>query len=170
MQEASGERCLSLLLSRREVREYEPRPVPEPIVERILEAGRMAGSAKNRQPWAFILIRERQRLVELAAFGQSAQHLKQAAFAVVIARRDEYLQDPFDAGRAAQNMMLAAHFLGLGSCPATLHDQEGARRFLGVPEHYVIQVCIAFGYPVPKKRMGRVVRRPLQELLHIERW
>jgi len=167
---APADECLRLLMSRREVREYLPRPVPEELVMEVLEAGRVAGSAKNRQPWSFILVRDPERLAELSRFGQSAQHLARAAFGVVIVRSDEYFQDPFDAGRAAQNMMLAAHMLGLGSCPISLHNQEGARRFLGVPEGYVVQVCIAFGFAAPRAPRGKLLRRPLEELLHFERW
>jgi nitroreductase len=162
--------ALHCIYSRRETREYLDREVPEDVVWRIVEAGRLAGSAKNRQPWDFILIRSRERLRELARYGQSTRHLPSAAFAIVIVRRDEYFQDPFDAGRAAQNMMLAAHALGVGSCPITLHDQVGAKRYLGVPEDRVIQVCIAFGYPAPRKRRGKVLRRPVEEILHLERW
>ena len=162
--------ALRCIYSKREVREYEDREIPEDVVLKILEAGRLAGSAKNRQPWDFILIRDRERLRELAKFGSHAEHLAKAGFAVVITVRGEYFQDPFDAGRAAQNMMLAAHALGVGSCPVTLHDEEGARKYLEIPQDRRIQVCIAFGYPRETRRRGRVRRKPLEEILHRERW
>jgi nitroreductase len=162
--------ALECIKGRRETREFLDRPVPEEVVRQVLEAGRLAGSAKNRQPWDFILIQDRERLHQLSRFGDYATHLAEAAFAVVIARRDEYQQDAFDTGRAAQNMLLAAHALGLGGCPITLHKGEEARRFLGVPEDRVIQVCLAFGYPRPVVRRGRVRRRPLEDVVHLERW
>ncbi|HIQ29948.1 MAG TPA: nitroreductase [Candidatus Caldiarchaeum subterraneum] len=162
--------ALKCIYSKREVRDFLDKEVPEDVIIRILEAGRLAGSAKNRQPWDFILVKDRQRLRELSRFGNHAEHVKKASFAVVITVRGDYFQDPFDAGRAAQNMMLAAHTLGVGSCPVTLHDEEGARSFLEVPEDRRIQVCIAFGYPRGVERRGKVRRKPLEEVLHRERW
>jgi nitroreductase len=83
---------------------------------------------------------------------------------------DKYVQDRFDAGRAAQNMMLAAHFLGVGSCPITLHDEEGAKAFLKIPKELRIAVCIAFGYSAEGRPRGRVVRKTLEEILHLEEY
>lgn len=162
--------ALQCLFTKRETRDYRPEQVPEELMKTILEVGRLAGSAKNRQPWDFILLRDPDRLSGLSKFGQSAQHMAKASFAVVIVIRNEYMQDPFDAGRVAQNMMLAAHALGVGSCPVTLHDEQGARQYLGVPAERRIQVCVAFGYPVPLKRKGKVRRRLLDETLHLEKW
>jgi len=162
--------ALSCIYSKRETRDFIDRDVPEEVIMRILEAGRLAGSAKNRQPWDFILITDKKRLGELAKFGNHAEHLRKAAFAVVITVRGEYFQDPFDAGRAAQNMMLAAHALGVGSCPTTLHSEEEAKQYLGIPKDRKIQVCIAFGYPREIRRKGRVIRKPMEQILHREKW
>ena len=162
--------ALECIYSKREVRDFREEEVPEELVRKILEAGRLAGSAKNRQPWEFILVRDKERLRELAKYGNHADHLAKASFAVVITIPGDYLQDPFDAGRAAQNMMLAAHALGVGSCPITLHMEEGARRFLGVPDNRRIQACIAFGYPGQVRRRGRVIGKPLEQIVHYERW
>jgi len=161
---------LRLILSKRETREFLDNPVEEDVIFRVLEAGRLAGSAKNRQPWEFILVRDRKNLQDLSTYGDHASHLAKAAFAVVITVPDTYIQDRFDAGRAAQNMMLAAHALGVGSCPITLHNHEGAKRFLNIPDELNIVVCIAFGYPAQTKKRGRVMRRPLDEFLHYERY
>ncbi|MDW8083963.1 MAG: nitroreductase [Candidatus Caldarchaeum sp.] len=161
---------LSKIYSKRETREFLEMQVSDELVTKVLEAGRLAGSAKNRQPWVFILVREKANLEKLSEFGHHAQHLPRAAFAVVIAVPDTYVQDRFDAGRAAQNMMLAAHVLGLGSCPITLHEEEEAKQFLGLPPELRIAVCIAFGYPKPVKRKGRVIRKPLEQILHVEKY
>lgn len=135
-----------------------------------LDAGRLAGSAKTKQPWSFILMRERIELEELARYGNSTKPLREAAFAVVIAIPYDYMQDRFDAGRAAQNMMLAAHVLGIGSCPVSLHDADGARKHLNLPAGLQVQVAVAFGYPASTKRKGKVMRKPLEEILHIGKW
>jgi nitroreductase len=159
-----------MLLSKRETRLYLDKPVPDEVVFKVLEAGRLAGSAKNRQPWEFILVRDRERLAGLSKYGHFASHLPNAAFAVVIVVPDKYVQDRFDAGRAAQNMMLAAHFLGVGSCPITLHDEEGAKAFLKIPKEFRIAVCIAFGYSAEGRPKGRVVRKTLEDILHLEEY
>jgi len=159
-----------MLLAKRETRLYLDKPVPDEVVFKVLEAGRLAGSAKNRQPWEFILVRNRERLEGLSKYGHFASHLSNAAFAAVIVVPDQYIQDRFDAGRAAQNMMLAAHFLGIGSCPITLHDEEGAKAFLKIPKELRIAVCIAFGYSAEGRPRGRVVRKTLQEILHLEEY
>ncbi|MFQ5761732.1 MAG: nitroreductase family protein [Candidatus Bathyarchaeia archaeon] len=162
--------ALRCILSKRETRIFLDKPVPREIVTQVLEAGRVAGSAKNRQPWSFILVQDKQQLKELSRYGQFAQHLPQAGFAIVIVTNAEYMQDPFDAGRAAQNMMLAAHALGLGSCPLTFHDEEGAKKFLGVPEEKRVQVGIAFGYPAEQKRRGKIKRRAFEQIVRYEKW
>jgi nitroreductase len=146
----------------RETRLYLDKPVPDEVAFRVLEAGRPAGSAKNRQRWEFILVRDRERLEKLSRYGQFASHLPNASFAVVIVVSDKYIQDRSDAGRAEQNMMLAAHFLGVGSCPITFHDEEGAKAFLKIPKELRIAVCIAFGYSAegrPRGCSGKRLRR-----------
>ncbi|MEM4239530.1 MAG: nitroreductase family protein, partial [Nitrososphaerota archaeon] len=170
LESVNGDAVLRLILSKRETRLYADKPVPDDVVFKVLEAGRLAGSAKNRQPWQFILVRDRQNLESLSRFGDFAAHLAKAAFAVVLLVPDKYVQDRFDAGRAAQNMMLAAHVLGLGSWPVTLHRMEEAKRFLNVPPELSIVVCVAFGYSAEGGRRGRVARKPLQEILHIEKY
>ncbi len=87
----------------------------------------------------------------------------------------------FDAGRAAQNMMLAAWAEGVGSCIAALHDEPCARAILGVPDDMHVQIAISFGYPDPDARpsiegrpreriLAGLGRRPLAEIVHVEQW
>jgi len=162
--------ALECIYSKRETREFKDEEIPEDLIKKILEAGRLAGSAKNRQPWNFILIKDKRRLLELSKFGYYAQHLAKASFGLVIVIDNEYIHDSFDAGRSAQNMMLAAHSMGIGSCPVTLHREEEAKEFLGIPKDKRIQICLAFGYPLYKRRKGKVKRKNLEEILHLERW
>ena len=171
-----------VIRTKRAVRDYEPRPVPAEVVERVLQAGRLAGSARNLQPWRFILVRETENKEALSRCGRYARHLAQAAFVVVLCtEREARRWAPFDAGRAAQNMMLAAWDQGVGSCVVALHDEASARTLLGIPEAYDIQVAIAFGYPLaagegPVQRfirtrvLGVRGRKPLDELVFYERW
>ncbi len=156
----------------RAVRQYETRPVPDESITRILKAGRWTGSSKNTQPWQFILVRDRQELSALSQCGDYAQHLRSAAFAIVIVT-EKMRRSEFDAGRCCQNLMLAAWDDGVGSCIASMHRADQARQILGIPDEMELQPVIAFGYPAPGAinpvpRKG--ARKPLDEILHNEKW
>ena len=164
----------------RAVRRFADRLVPEEALRRILEAGRWAGSAKNRQPWHFIVVRDRAMLDRLATCGQYATHLRGAAVAVVIVTGSGRWDD-LDAGRCGQNMMLAAWTEGIGACIASLHHEAKARATLGVPDGMKVQMAISFGYPAPgpddkieglpkSQVLASLGRKPLAELVHHERW
>ncbi len=168
--------------TKRAIRDYDTRPVPDSVVRRVLDAGRRAGSARNVQPWRFVLVREQARKKALSECGRFAAHLATAAFVVVICTDAGHRRwAGFDAGRAAQNMMLAAWDQGVGSCVVALHDEPRARELLRVPATYDIQVAIAFGYPSSKGegRFQRFVRtkvlrvtgrKPLTEMVFEEEW
>jgi nitroreductase len=163
----------------RVVREFDPRPIENAHLDRILNAGRRTGSSKNRQDWAFIVVRERSHLRELAAVGRYASHLAGAALAVALVRpvaRDEHQLTTFlwDLGRAAQNMVLAAWELGIGSVPATVYDLDLAAALLRLPSDRRCDFLLSFGYPAdpsrltaPKRAGGR---RSLPDLVHEEHW
>ncbi len=108
--------------TKRDSRDYAEAPISEELLQGILQAGRMAGSSKNTQPWAFVVLREASGKNELAACGQFAQHMLSAplVIAVVLTSSDG---GAFDAGRASQNMMLAAWAKGITSGPVAMHDQ-----------------------------------------------
>lgn len=155
------------IASRREVRDYEPRPLPPDVEERILDAGRLAGSAKNRQPWRFHIVPGE----VLADFVYEPTNLRGAPFvvAVVVSGKGPV---SFDAGRAAQNMLLAAWNEGVGSSPNGISDEPAARAALELEEDERIAIVLSFGYPArprdPESRSAaewsaRANRRPLQE-------
>lgn len=158
----------------RAVRAFSVEPLPEEAVARILNAGRLAGSAKNMQPWHFVAVQQRETLQALAACGAFAGHLAGAALGVALVTADPFyrLSVPFDLGRAAQNMMLAAWELGIGSVMATIYRPDQAREILGVPPEYTIPWCISFGYPAePQDRPPRKGgRRSAEEVIHHEKW
>jgi len=164
----------------RAVRQYTDQSIGDEIITRILEAGRWAGSAKNTQPWQFIVVKERETLNRLAGCGTYASHLREAAFAIVVVAEPTPRAD-FDSGRAVENMMLAAWGEGIGSCIASMHREADAKKVLGIPEHLKLQQAIAFGYPrtdvTPtiegkplKDVLAALGRRPLAEIVHHERW
>jgi nitroreductase len=165
--------------SLRVVRAFAPRPMEPWIVERILHAGRRTGSSKNLQRWAFVVCRDRAQLAELATLGPWAGHLAGAAVAIALLTPDPRvpgapLSVTWDLGRAAQNMMLAAWEVGVGSVPATVYEHQRARDLLGYPAGWQCEFIISFGYPsdpaqldAPKRTGGR---KRLAEIVHEERW
>mgnify|MGYP000462789420 FL=1 len=162
----------------RVVRAFSDEPIADGHLERILNAGRRTGSSKNDQHWAFVVIRDRDHLRELASVGHYAGHLAGATVAIAIVTPDasgHYNNSVmWDSGRAAQNMVLAAWELGIGSVPATVYDHELASRLLGLPEDRRCDFLLSFGHPAdaakltaPNRAGGRL---PLSDLVHEERW
>ncbi len=164
---------------KRAIRRFADRPLQPEHLERILEAGRRAGSSKNSQRWAFIVCHDREHLRELSVVGPWAGHLAGAAVAIALVTPDPAATDAplsvmFDLGQAAENMILVAWELGIGSVPATVYDHDLARRLLGYPADRHCEFLLSFGYPAdpsdltrPLKAGGRV---PLAEIVHDERW
>ena len=156
----------------RVVRTFAPRPLDPGHLRRILAAARRTGSSKNRQEWAFIVVRDRSRLAELARVGPYAGHLAGAAAAIALVSPAG--RDRWDLGRAAQNMVLAAWELGVGSVPATVYEPGLVALLLGLPEGHDCRYLLSFGYPAdagdltrPNRRGGR---KPLDEVAFDERW
>ena len=155
--------------SKRDSRSYTEQAISDETLEDILQAGRMAGSSKNTQPWRFVVLRDQKRREELAACGQFATPMLAAPLAIAIVLAPG--GNAFDAGRTAQNMMLAAWDAGITSCPVAMHDRECAAKVLGTPDGHVVAMVITFGYPESKESMHRgIVRTALSELVHYERW
>jgi nitroreductase len=163
----------------RTIRRFSDRPVDEAALRSILDAGRRAGSSKNLQRWDFVVVRGRALLDELGAVGPWAGHLRGASVAVALVTPDPRADDAplsvvFDLGRAAENMVLAAWALGIGSCPATVYEQDVARRLLGYPGTHHCEYLLSFGYPADPTDLGRPNeaggRKPLAGVVHDERW
>jgi len=149
------------IASKRDERRYAERPVPEAALERILDAGRLAGSARNRQPWEFVVVADP---ALLAGAVYEPGNLQGAALAIAILGKGG-----FDAGRAAQNMMLAAWDEGIASCPNGIADGAAAAAILGGEP----AIVLSLGYPAsardPAGRSARewserANRKPLGEL------
>ena len=163
----------------RVVRRFADRPLEPRALTAILDAGHRASSSKNRQRWSFIVVTERERLLELAGVGPYAGHVGGAAAAVALVTPDPHRPDAslsisWDLGLAAQNMILAAWALGIGSCPATVYDADLARRLLGFPPDLVCGYVLSFGHPADPTDLTRPLkpggRRPLAEIAHEDRW
>jgi len=161
---------------KRAIRKFQDKPLPEDVIGAILNAGRRSQSSKNEQGWNFIAIRNKTTLKALSECGAYAGHLAGAALgvAIVTPNPEGKFQDLFDAGQAAAYMQLAAWELGVGSCIASIYEPEKARQILGFPPEWHLRIALSFGYPAdetklsaPPKKGGR---RPLEELVHWEKW
>jgi nitroreductase len=162
------------VVSKREVRDYADRPLEPAAERRILEAGRVAGSSKNRQMRRFVVVRDDDARDEVASSVYMGDNVRGAAMvvAVVIGAKGP---TAFDAGRAAQNMMLAASNDGVGSCPNGIADAERLRAAVGHGEDESVATVLTFGYPATPRRdpsslpaqewVARADRRPFEEIV-----
>jgi nitroreductase len=165
----------------RAVRQLRPDPLPETVVHDVLEVARWSGSAGNRQPWEFLVVRDREMLRRLAGIdGANAQHLANAALGIVIVMHPEAPElDAYDEGRLAERILLAAaahrvgaaigHFTGPGDTWAASAE---AKRLLGIPESLQVRETISLGYPAAHRQAtpNPPGRKPLEELVHWERY
>src|SRR5919202_508047 len=142
--------------ARRNVRQYRDQPVARGDLERILEAGRRAPSSSNWQPWNFVVVTDRQQLVELAkAWERGGRHIaRSAATIALVAREPEDARQRdllmYDLGQATANIMLAAADIGIGSGHSAVMDQDQARRVLGFPNGYVAAYPVGLVYPADR--------------------
>jgi nitroreductase len=159
------------VVSKREVREYLARPLEPEVEHAILDAGRMAGSAKNRQPWTFLVVRDDAAVEGVAESVFEPGNIRGAAFVVAITMSGGA---GIDAGRVSQNMMIAAWALGVGSCPNGISDRVGLNRALRLDDDAKVAVVLSFGYPAksrdPNRRSAqewveRANRKPYDEVV-----
>lgn len=162
--------------TKRAVRKFQDKPLPDDVIHAILNAGRRAQSSKNEQGWQFIAIRDKTILKALSETGTYAGHLAGAALGVAILTPDPTgkFQIMFDAGQSAAYMQLLAWELGVGSCLASIYEHEKARELLGFPSEWHLRIAISFGYPADEEKLSAAPkkggRRPLEEVVHWERW
>ena len=156
------------IASKRDERRYADRAVATDAVERILDAGRLAGSAANRQPWRFLVVERRELVEAFAECVYAPSNVRGARLVVGVVGQG------FDVGRAAQNMMLAAWNEGVVSCPNGVRDQERARELLELAQDERLGIVLTFGYPARPRDpsmhsaaewSAHAKRRPLAELV-----
>jgi nitroreductase len=165
------------LKTRRSVRSYSERPVPKEALERILEAGRIAPSASNRQPWHFIVVTDREKR-EVISRGPYAKFVVESP--VVIVGLGDTKASPkwymVDVSIALENMVLAATAEGLGTCWIGGFIEDEIRQLLEIPEGLKIVALISLGYPRDGAEAQLKLRRPthlrksLQEIVNLEKF
>jgi nitroreductase len=171
----TGMQTWDAITSRRNVRSFADRRVPDADLDRILEAGRRSPSSQNWQPWDFVVVTDRETLRELAGVWRGAGHVAGSAAAIAViapAVHNEFRRAQFDLGQATMAMMLAAADLGIGSCHAGVADQALARQLLGLPPDRECAFLISLGYPAdrPLAPIRTPRRRPFGEVVHHGRW
>jgi nitroreductase len=152
------------------VRSYEDRPVPDAVVHRIVEAGRLTASSMNKQPWQFIVVREKENLRKLGAAVRSGPYVADASFAIVVAVEHASTFGVSDASRAIQSMVLAAWADGVGSNWAGFGGMDDVKAILAIPAELAVLAVLPFGYPVDPVGRGNKLRKPLGEVAHSERY
>ena len=175
----SGMGVWDAVRTKRAVREFTDRPIDDADLDRIVKAATRSHSSKNSQRWAFIVIRDRERLQALSQTGRYAGHLAGAAAAVALVTPDplgpgQPLSVVWDSGMAAAQMMLVAWELGIGSCPATVYEHDKAQAILGYPDGMQCEYILSFGYPADPAKLTDPLkaggRRPMDEVAFDERW
>ena len=172
MDETTAMSAYLAIVSKREIRSYLDRPVPDDVIHRMLQSGRATGSARNRQPWRFYVVRNRETLDQLADCVSAPDNLRGCALAIgIVMTRPQ----GFDAGRVAQNISLSAWADGVGTCPNTPRDIDSIRTILGLEADWEVPTILSVGYPNeplrPRDRdpdaiLNRIDRKPLDELTH----
>jgi nitroreductase len=167
--------------SRRNVRSFEDKPIAEDHLNEILEAGRRSPSASNWQPWDFIVVTDRDRLIELSKVWRGAGPVADSAatIALISPLPDSQGSESrdigrvfFDLGQAFMSMALAAAGLGIGSGHSGVGDQDLARELLGFPADKYCAYLLPLGYPAdrPLTLIRNPDRRPFDEVVHRDRW
>lgn len=160
--------------SRRSVRAYEPKPIPEDVLSKILEAGRLAPSASNRQPWHFIVVTDPEKKKVLSE-GRYAHFLTETPV-VIVGCGDAELSPRWyavDVTIALQQMVLTATEEGIGTCWIGSFDEEPVRKILKVPEKFKVVAMLDMGYSRDRLDLGALLmksknRKALQEITSSE--
>lgn len=151
------------------VRQFQDKPIPESVVNEIVESAHLTASSINGQPWHFIVVQDKQMLQQLGQLVTTGRYIAQAPLAIVVGMEDS----PYavsDASRAIQSMILTAWSHGVGSNWTGFENIPQVNPALGIPENIKILAVIPFGYPVASIGKGHKKRKPLGEVVHKERW
>jgi len=151
------------------VRDYQSKPIPNEVAARIIEAGRLTGSAMNRQQWAFVVVRQPETLQRLGQLAANGPYIAKAAMAVAVVVTEGPL-GYIDGTRATQDMMLAAWEAGVGSNWVGNVNQPPIKELLNIPQDRMILTIIPLGYPTQRVGAGIKNRKPLGEVAYAEKF
>jgi len=162
---------LEVIKNRYSCRKFLDRPIPKELIEKLIDAGRFAPTARNIQPWEFIVITDKENLKKIGAItSPNGSFIKDCACCIAVFCQDTkyYLED---GCAATENILLTAYDLGLGSCWVAGDKKpyvEEIRKLLSVPDNFRLVSLIALGYPSEDK--PKRAKRELKELIHWEKF
>jgi nitroreductase len=170
---------IAFLRRLRTVRRFTDQPVPQAVLDDLLTVARWSGSANNRQPWVFVVVRDRETLRRLSKLEGYVGHLSGSALAIVVVMDgdpNQIEQETFDEGVLSQRLQLAAATHGLGSAIGWFHGEgrQTAKEILGIPRERLVRTALSFGYEDVGVEGARShppqARKPLAEIVHDERF
>jgi nitroreductase len=156
---------IDTVLSRRSVRRYEPKEIPRDVLDQILEAGRQAPSAANKQPWHFIVLTDYEIKKELSK-GLFNRFIKDAPVTIVGCAPKDLIAGKWSMVSttiALQNMVVAAWAMGVGSCWIGDFNEEKVKRLLSISENWNVVALVSFGYPAEKPQPRK--KKPVEEIV-----
>jgi nitroreductase len=170
-------RVIETLRTVRQIRQYAPDPVPDDVIEQLLQVARWTGSSTNSQPWHFVVVRDRDALRGISQLRPNINWLAAAPLGIAIVLDGAGTSEGYDEGRVTERLLIGAHAIGLGGGTAWFGDerqQAEAKRILGIPADRTARSMVAIGRPTstkdprPNPRAGG--RKPLEEIVSYERW
>ncbi len=162
-----------LLRGLRQRRRYADQPIPDDVLTDLLQVARWTGSAKNTQPWDFVVVRDRDHLQTLSTSGDFAGFLAGVDTTIVLAMHPNHT--PYDEGRVSERIMLLADAYGLGSGTGWFSPDgsKEVKRLLGIPDEMIVRSAVGLGYPdrsVPDRPPIAGGRRPFEDVVHYGRF
>jgi nitroreductase len=171
--------AIEFMRTLRSVRRFTVQAVPQQALDDLLTVARWSGSAKNLQPWDFIVIRDRETLRRLSELQGYVKHLEGAALAILLVMHgdpEQVEQETFDEGVLSQRLQLAAKVHGLGSSIGWFHGEgrQTVKEMLGIPRGRLVRTALSFGYEDAGAEGARShptqARKPFEETVHWERF
>ncbi len=160
-------KVISTVLS---VRSYQDKPVPNDLVHRIVEAGRLTASASNRQPWHFVVVNDRNLIRQIASVMKTGPYIAQAPLVIAVATDHNPPYSVSDGSRAIQSMILTAWAEGVGSNWVGFLGPDEVKPILGIPADLDLLAVVPFGYPAQPAGKGKKNRKPISEVASLNRF
>ena len=161
---------VDVVLSRRSIRRYEQKEIPKDVLDRILEAGRQAPSAMNRQPWHFIVLTDYKIKKDLSR-GFFNRHIKDSAVTIVGCAYTGFIDrkwSTISTSIALQNMVIAAWAMGVGSCWIGDFKEDKVKQLLNIPDKWKVVALVSFGYPAEKPKPKR--KKPIKKIVSFNKF
>jgi len=166
--------AIEAIMGRRSIRRYTDKKIPEETITKLLKAAMNAPSAHNKQPWHFIVVDDRETMLKIPEYHQYSKMLENASHAIVVLGDNNIQTSDFwvhDTSAATENILIAAHAMGLGAVWLGIHPHEslieGTKKLFDIPDHVTTLCIISLGYP-DETRSPRENYNP--ERVHKNKW